>query len=134
LVIAAVAAKEVLRTLELPGVVEADPARTVKVLPAVAGRVVDVKVQLGDRVTEYQELATIYVGDLARTWFDSQGARPVPALTGNQIGFDGIADSAGLNRQRPAIEVKQAPAQLRAHRLIVAKDTPIRCASCSCVS
>jgi len=112
LVIAAVEAKEILRTLELPGVVEADPARTVKVLPAVAGRVIDVKVQLGDRVTEHQELATIYVGNLARTWFDSQGARPVPALTGNQIGFDAIGDGAAVNRQ--AIEFEQAPAQLRA--------------------
>ena len=114
LVIAAVTAKEILRTLELPGVVEADPVRTVKVLPAVAGRVVDVKVQLGDRVTEHQELATIRVGDIARTWFDSQGARPVPALTGAQIGLEGIGDGAAVNRQRPVIEFEQAPEQLPA--------------------
>jgi membrane fusion protein, heavy metal efflux system len=48
LTIAAVAAKEIQRTLTLTGVVEAVPSRTVQTLAPIAGRVVDVKVQLGD--------------------------------------------------------------------------------------
>ena len=45
--IAEVADRNIQRSLTLPAVVEADPARTAKVLPSVAGRVIDLKVQLG---------------------------------------------------------------------------------------
>ena len=45
LVIAPVAEKEIQRSLVLPAVVEADPSRTVKVLPPVAGRVVELKIR-----------------------------------------------------------------------------------------
>ena len=62
LVIASVVEKEIERKLVLPAVVEADPARTVKVLPALAGRIVDLKVQLGSRVREGQILAVIDSG------------------------------------------------------------------------
>jgi multidrug efflux pump subunit AcrA (membrane-fusion protein) len=88
LVIATVAAKETQRMLELPGVVEADPARTVKVLPPVAGRVVDLKVQLGDRVAQQQELALVYVGDLTRTRFDTREGRPMMAIADRRIGSE----------------------------------------------
>jgi len=42
--VAEVADKNIQRSLTLPAVVEADPARTAKVLPSVAGRVIDLKV------------------------------------------------------------------------------------------
>jgi membrane fusion protein, heavy metal efflux system len=70
-----VTAKDIQRRLALPSVVEADPARTVKVLPPVAGRVVDLKVQLGERVEQGQELAIIDSGDLAQAYSDSEKAR-----------------------------------------------------------
>jgi cobalt-zinc-cadmium efflux system membrane fusion protein len=73
--------KEVSRTLVLPAVVEADPARTVKVLPPVAGRVIDLKVQLGARVTEGQELAVIDSSDLAQAFSDEEKARSMVKLT-----------------------------------------------------
>jgi cobalt-zinc-cadmium efflux system membrane fusion protein len=73
--------KEVSRTLVLPAVVEADPARTVKVLPPVAGRVIDLKVQLGARVTEGQELAVIDSSDLAQAFSDEEKARSMLKLT-----------------------------------------------------
>src|SRR5262249_25045180 len=62
LTIAPVAAKEIQRSLALTGVVEADPSRTVQLLAPVPGRVIDVKVHLGDRVARAQELAQVYVG------------------------------------------------------------------------
>jgi cobalt-zinc-cadmium efflux system membrane fusion protein len=72
LMVATPAAKEIQRTLTLLAVVEADPSRTVQVLPPVARRVVDLKVERGDRVAQHQELAVVYTG-LARTddraWF-----------------------------------------------------------------
>src|SRR5262245_22249689 len=52
LVVADVMAKDVARSLLLPAMVESDPARTIKVLPPVTGRVAELKVQLGERVTE----------------------------------------------------------------------------------
>jgi membrane fusion protein, heavy metal efflux system len=99
LIIGAVAAREIRRTLEVPGVVEADPARTVKVLPPVAGRVIDLKVQLGDRVAQQQELAVIYVGDLARA---------------RRIGFEGIGNGTASVGQQAAARLEQPAAQLRA--------------------
>ena len=58
--------KEVAHTLVLPAVVEADPARTVKVMPPVTGRVIDLMAQLGGRVVMGEELAVI----------DSERSRP----------------------------------------------------------
>jgi hypothetical protein len=74
LMIAVVTVRQIQRALELPAAVEADPARTVKVLPPTAGRVVHLKAQLGDRVVPQQELAVIHVGDLAHTDFDNRKA------------------------------------------------------------
>src|ERR1700722_4961401 len=54
LVIQAIGEKEIQRSLTLPAVVEADPAHTVKVLPPVAGRVVELKIQLGGGATAGQ--------------------------------------------------------------------------------
>src|ERR1700723_1265473 len=65
LAIVPVAEKEIQRSLVLPAVVEADPARTVKVLPPVAGRVIELKVELGARVAKGDVLAVMESGDLA---------------------------------------------------------------------
>ncbi len=69
------------RSLTLPAVVEADPARTAKVLPSVAGRVVDLKVQLGARVAAGDVLAVIESGDLAQAFSDLEKARSALTLT-----------------------------------------------------
>jgi cobalt-zinc-cadmium efflux system membrane fusion protein len=70
-----VAVKEVARELVLPGVVEADPARTVNVMPPVTGRIIDLMAQLGGRVIKDQELAIIDSGDLAQAISDEEKAR-----------------------------------------------------------
>jgi cobalt-zinc-cadmium efflux system membrane fusion protein len=49
LAIAPVAEQDIKRSLILPAVVEADPGRLIKVLPPLAGRVTQLKVQLGER-------------------------------------------------------------------------------------
>jgi cobalt-zinc-cadmium efflux system membrane fusion protein len=81
LVLANAVSKEVSHRLVLPAVVEADPGRTVKVLPPLAGRVVSLKVQLGERITQGQELAVIDSGDLAQAYSDDQKARTLLGLT-----------------------------------------------------
>ena len=79
--VAEVADKNIQRSLTLPAVVEADPARTAKVLPSVAGRVIDLKVQLGARVAAGDVLAVIESGDLAQAFSDLEKARSALTLT-----------------------------------------------------
>src|SRR5215469_2315333 len=57
-----------------PGIVEADPARAVPVLPSGAGRVQSLKVSLGDRVQRGQPLALIESPDLAQAYDDNDKA------------------------------------------------------------
>jgi cobalt-zinc-cadmium efflux system membrane fusion protein len=55
-------------------VVESDPARTAVVLPALGGRVVTLKVGLGQRVVQGQPLAIIDSPDLAQAYDDNDKA------------------------------------------------------------
>jgi membrane fusion protein, heavy metal efflux system len=118
LTIAVVAATQVQRTLELSGIVEADPARSVRVLPPGAGRVVDVKVQPGDRVAAQQELAVMYVGGLGRAQFDSRSSPALPTVAHeptdeDRIEIPVIGDWAAADGQAAA-EWEHSSAQLRA--------------------
>jgi cobalt-zinc-cadmium efflux system membrane fusion protein len=81
LTIEPVGEKEIQRTMALPAMVEADPARTVRVLTPVTGRVTELKVHLGDRVTQGQELAVIDSGDLAQAYSDDEKAHATVKLT-----------------------------------------------------
>jgi membrane fusion protein, heavy metal efflux system len=64
-----------------PAVVEADPARTVNVLPPVGGRVIELKVQLGEAVSAGQNLVAIESGDLAQAQSDLEKAKATVELT-----------------------------------------------------
>ena len=57
-----------------PGIIEADPARTVSVLPAGAGRVQSLKVALGDRVERGQPLVLIDSPDLSQAYEENDKA------------------------------------------------------------
>jgi membrane fusion protein, heavy metal efflux system len=67
--------------LVLPGIVEADPARTAAVLTPAGGRVVALKVALGDRVVRGQVLAVIDSPDLAQAYDDDDKAADTVKLT-----------------------------------------------------
>jgi len=75
LTIDAVSQKEVQRNLVLPAVVEADPARIVRVLPPLAGRVTQLKVQLGEQVEQGQPLVVLDSPDLGTAYADYQRAK-----------------------------------------------------------
>jgi membrane fusion protein, heavy metal efflux system len=60
--------------LILPAIVESDPARTAAVLPALGGRVIELKVALGERVVQGQVLALIDSPDLAEAYDDNDKA------------------------------------------------------------
>ncbi len=81
LTVSAVQAQTVRPKLLLPAIVESDPARTAAVLSPVAGRVLEVKVALGDRVAQGQVLAVIDSPDLAQAYDDNDKAADAAALT-----------------------------------------------------
>lgn len=65
----------------LPASVEADPTKSVNVLPPVAGRVIELKVHLGDDVKLGQVLAIIGSGDFAQAATDVDKAKSALELT-----------------------------------------------------
>jgi cobalt-zinc-cadmium efflux system membrane fusion protein len=116
LTIGLAAQREIQRKLVLPAVVEADPARTVKVLPPVTGRVTELKVQLGERVVQGQELAVIDSGDLAQAYSDIEKARSVLTLTkkalDRQLGLEKAGGAAIKDREQAQSDYDQAVAEL----------------------
>lgn len=80
LTVEAVAEREIRRTLVLPAVVEADPSRLVKILPPLAGRITQLKVQLGERVAADQPLAVLDSPDLGAAYADHERANALLEL------------------------------------------------------
>jgi len=70
-----VASKTVQASLSFPASVEANVARTVNLLPPVAGRVTSLNIQLGDEVKKGQALAVIESADLAQALSDAEKAK-----------------------------------------------------------
>jgi cobalt-zinc-cadmium efflux system membrane fusion protein len=70
LTVDAVAQKEIAHDLMIPAVVEADPARLMKVLPPLAGRVTELKIRLGERVERGQPLLVMDSPDLYTAYAD----------------------------------------------------------------
>jgi membrane fusion protein, heavy metal efflux system len=107
-----------------PGIVEADPARTVPVLPSGAGRVQSLKVALGDRVQRGQTLALIDSLDLGQAYGDNDKAASAARLaarnlkrTGDQFKIGAVAqrdlDQARSDNEQAAAEYVRTRAQLR---------------------
>jgi membrane fusion protein, heavy metal efflux system len=115
LTIGTVAEQQIERTLQLPAIVEADPARTVKVLPPVAGRLIDLKAQLGERVERGQELAVIDSSDLAQAYADSDKARSALRLTkqalDRALALEKFSAGAVKDRQQAENDHTQAQAE-----------------------
>jgi membrane fusion protein, heavy metal efflux system len=80
LTIEPVVTKEVQRNLTLPAAVEADPARLAKVLPPLAGRITQLKVQLGEQVASGQPLAVLDSPDLGTAYADYDRGKATVAL------------------------------------------------------
>ena len=107
----------------LPAVVESDPARTAAVLTPLSGRVVALKVGLGDRVRG-QVLAVIDSPDLAQAYDDDDKAADTLKLTEKNLERQeeqnkhrrrlGPGSGPGAERPRPgAAEYARTQARLK---------------------
>src|SRR5215468_5676332 len=124
LTIDAIGQRDIKRNLVLPAVVEADPARLVKVLPPLAGRVTQLKVQLGEEVVRGQPLAVLDSPDLATAYADYDRAKVLLVLAQrNRDRLRDLARSGGaaLREQQQAetdsvtaeVEIQRTQSRLR---------------------
>ena len=117
LTLAPVAEQDIARSLALPAVVEADPARLIKVLPPLAGRVTQLKVQLGEQVEAGQPLAVIDSPDLAAAYADYDRAKVLLSLAtrnrDRQIALVKIGGAADKDLQQGEADYATAEAEQR---------------------
>jgi cobalt-zinc-cadmium efflux system membrane fusion protein len=132
LAIQPVVQQEIQRNLVLPAVVEADPAHLIKVLPPLAGRITQLKVQLGERVEAGQPLVVIDSPDLAAAYADYDRAKVLLALAlksrDRQRGLGKIGGAAEKDMQQAetdyvTAEVELQRAQARLNQIGVDADT-----------
>ncbi len=67
--------------ISVPGVIEADPARIINVLPPLTGRIMSLNVNLGEHVKKNQVLAVISSPDLGSAYTDNEKAIGLLKLT-----------------------------------------------------
>jgi cobalt-zinc-cadmium efflux system membrane fusion protein len=119
-----VQAEAVSPKLLLPAIVESDPTRTAGVLTPAAGRVLDVKVALGDRVAQGQVLAVIDSPDLAQAYDDNERAADAFVLTERNLArqegqakigaaSDRDVDQARSDHRQAAAEYTRTQARLK---------------------
>jgi cobalt-zinc-cadmium efflux system membrane fusion protein len=92
--------------LVLPGIVEADPARTAAVLTPLGGRVVALKVGLGDRVARGQVLAVIDSPDLGQAYDDDDKALDTLKLTEKNLARQEAQNKLGVASDRDLDQAK----------------------------
>jgi membrane fusion protein, heavy metal efflux system len=100
--------------LLLPAVVEADPARTAAVLTPLSGRLIALKVALGDRVVRGQVLAVIDSPDLAQAYNDNDKAADASRLTEKNLGRQEAQNKLGVASDRDLDQAKSDYAQAAA--------------------
>ena len=83
--IATVQEQSVQRPIAVPGVIEADPARLMKVVPPVSGRIDTLYKRLGDTVKVGDPLFSLDSADLAQAWSDAGKAQAALALAQHNL-------------------------------------------------
>jgi cobalt-zinc-cadmium efflux system membrane fusion protein len=114
LTVAQAAANLTKPTLVLPGMVESDPARTAAVIPQLSGRVIDLKVRLGDRVVRGQVLAVLDSADLAQAYADYDKAAEAFKLTQKNLGRQQEQSKIGVVSDRDLDQARSDNAQAEA--------------------
>ncbi|ARB92818.1 efflux RND transporter periplasmic adaptor subunit [Legionella longbeachae] len=81
----------------LPGVVEADPVRTVNIFPPLTGHLTALKIKLGDEVKHDQVLATLQSAGLAQAYSDLAKALSILKQTQETLNRAQKVNRAGAN-------------------------------------
>jgi cobalt-zinc-cadmium efflux system membrane fusion protein len=110
----AVSLQPVSPKLLLPAVVESDPARTAAVLTPLSGRLIALKVALGDRVVRGQVLAVIDSPDLAQAYNDNDKAADAHGLTEKNLARQEAQNKLGVASDRDLDQAKSDYAQAAA--------------------
>jgi len=115
--------------LPVAAVIEAEPARTVNVMPPMTGRIVELNVHLGDRVRRGQVLARIASPDLSQALADVQKADDALDLAGRAqrraLGVHDAGANAAKDLELADSAVNQARAESeRAHARLRAVGAP----------
>jgi membrane fusion protein, heavy metal efflux system len=100
--------------LSLPAVVEADPARTAAVLSPLSGRMISLKVALGDRVTRGQVLAVIDSPDLGQAYDDDAKAADTFKLSQKNLKRQEAQHELGVASDRDLDQARSDTAQAAA--------------------
>ena len=100
LVVQPASAQAVSPKLILPGIVEADPARTAAVLTPLSGRLIALKVSLGDRVARGQALAVIDSPDLDQAYDDDDKAADTAKLSEKNLARQEAQNKLGVASDR----------------------------------
>jgi membrane fusion protein, heavy metal efflux system len=114
LTISPASADSVKPKLVLPGMVESDPARTATVIPQLSGRVIDLKVRLGDRVVKGQVLAVLDSADLTQAYDDYDKAADAFKLSEKNLGRQQEQSKIGVASDRDLDQAKSENAQAEA--------------------
>jgi cobalt-zinc-cadmium efflux system membrane fusion protein len=117
IVVGAVRQKSISRSREVIGIVEPDPARTIKILSPVAGRVNELGLEVGDSVKKGQRLATIDSSDLAQVLADAEKVRATAKLTKSAldraVGLNKAGGLALKELEQAQNDYHQAASELR---------------------
>ncbi|MBV9510054.1 MAG: efflux RND transporter periplasmic adaptor subunit [Caulobacteraceae bacterium] len=108
------------RLIEMPAMVEADPALTTNILSPLTGRVIALKVGIGSEVRRGQALAVLASGDLAQAYSDDDKAKDALDLAQKQLdrakGVQEAGGNAGKDLEAAQSAYTQADAEyVRAH-------------------
>jgi cobalt-zinc-cadmium efflux system membrane fusion protein len=101
-----VSAQAVHPKLLLPAVVESDPARTAVVLTPLSGRLIALKVALGDRVSRGQIVAIIDSPDLAQAFTDNEKAADSFKVNEKNLGRQEAQNKLGVASDRDLDQAK----------------------------
>jgi len=107
-------AQSVSPQLTLPAIVESDPARTAAVLTPLSGRLVALKVALGDRVTRGQVLAVIDSPDLGQAYDDDYKAADAAKLSEKNLARQEAQNKLGAASDRDLDQARSDHAQAAA--------------------
>ena len=111
LAVAAVAQQNVAQPFTLPAVVEADPARLVKIAPPLAGRIVRLNKQLGDPVKAGEVLFVLDAPDFALANADAAKARAALTLAEHNLDRQRELDKSDLAVRRDLEQAQSDYAQ-----------------------